>query len=178
MADAVLFVVGVSGVGKTAAVEWLGARRDFGGVCRHFDSIDVPSVDRMIEEFGSPDQWQEAATDDWIRQLADDPAPLVVFEGQTRPSFIRTSAHRYGLASSAIVLMECSRQTRRSRLGRRDQPELATENMERWAAYLRGQADALDLPIIDTSDLTVAQAGAQVHDFARRLRHVERDLRR
>ncbi len=34
--------------------------------------------------------------------------------------------------------------------------------MDRWAAYLRGQADALDLPIIDTTDLTIQDAVARL----------------
>lgn len=33
----------------------------------------------------------------------------------------------------------------------RGQPELATPDMDCFAAYMRGQADALDLPIIDTT---------------------------
>jgi hypothetical protein len=37
----------------------------------------------------------------------------------------------------------------------RGQPELANERMDNWAAYLRGQADALGLLVIDTSDLSV-----------------------
>ena len=34
----------------------------------------------------------------------------------------------------------------------RGQPELANPRMDCWAAYLRGQADALKLSIIDTSN--------------------------
>jgi len=34
----------------------------------------------------------------------------------------------------------------------RGQPELANPRMDCWAAYLRGQADALSLSIIDTSN--------------------------
>jgi hypothetical protein len=30
--------------------------------------------------------------------------------------------------------------------------------MDNWAAYLRGQADALGLPIVDTTELTIAEA--------------------
>jgi hypothetical protein len=32
-----------------------------------------------------------------------------------------------------------------------------------WAAYLRGQADALDLPIINTSALTIEAATDALH---------------
>jgi hypothetical protein len=41
--------------------------------------------------------------------------------------------------------------------------------MAHWAAYLRGQADALSLPVIDTSMLTVREAAAQLETIIRRL---------
>ena len=48
--------------------------------------------------------------------------------------------------------MDCDYAERNARLrGPRGQPELATAQMDGWAAYLRGQADALGLPVIDTS---------------------------
>jgi len=39
--------------------------------------------------------------------------------------------------------------------------------MAEWAAYLRGQADALDLPIVDTSTLSVAEATRILVDHVR-----------
>ena len=51
----------------------------------------------------------------------------------------------------------------------RGHPEPAAARTDAWAAYLRGQADALDLPVIDTSELTVAETAdaveAQVDAF-------------
>jgi orotate phosphoribosyltransferase len=41
--------------------------------------------------------------------------------------------------------------------------------MDHWAAYLRGQADALRLPVIDTSQLTVDDAADQLEAIVRRL---------
>ena len=37
----------------------------------------------------------------------------------------------------------------------RGQPELSNPRMDCWAAYLRGQADALDLPAIDTTHIGI-----------------------
>jgi len=55
-----------------------------------------------------------------------------------------------------VVLLDCSPEVRAARLrGPRQQPELATDRMDAWAAYLRGQADALGLDVIDTSELSV-----------------------
>src|SRR5262249_50551995 len=54
---------------------------------------------------------------------------------------------------------DCSPEVRATRLcGPRGQPELATARMDTWAAYLRGEANALGLPVIDTTALTVAEA--------------------
>ena len=46
----------------------------------------------------------------------------------------------------------------------RGQPDLASEGMFRWAAYLKGQADALNLPVLDTS---VQSPDAVANEIAR-----------
>ena len=50
-----------------------------------------------------------------------------------------------------VVLVDCDPVKRNQRLHMdRRQAELANPQMDCWAAYLRGQADALQLSIIDT----------------------------
>jgi hypothetical protein len=62
-----------------------------------------------------------------------------------------------------IILLDCNPSVRRHRLVElRKQGELDNSTMENWAAYLRGQADALGLPVIDTSDLTLEGVAAAV----------------
>jgi hypothetical protein len=39
--------------------------------------------------------------------------------------------------------------------------------MDHWAAYLRGQADALSLPVIDTTLLTPEQVADELCEHAR-----------
>lgn len=39
--------------------------------------------------------------------------------------------------------------------GPRGQPELASDTMHACAVYLRGQADALGLRVLDTSDMSI-----------------------
>jgi len=41
--------------------------------------------------------------------------------------------------------------------------------MNNWAAYLRGQADALHLDVIDTTSLTVTEVAARLETLVRRL---------
>ena len=52
--------------------------------------------------------------------------------------------------------MDCTPAVRLTRLrGSRGQPELAGERMDAWAVYLRGQADALGIRVLDTSNMTI-----------------------
>src|SRR5262249_7149028 len=157
MKRAILVVTGASGVGKTAAVQCLEARQRADIRCFYFDRIGVPSNEIMESEFGSGEGWQAYATKHWISRLvADDLRGFVsVLDGQTRPSFIRSAVAEVGSVHSRIVLLECSREVRRARVCQRGQPELATVQMEVWSVYLRDQADALVLPIIDTTALTI-----------------------
>lgn len=157
----VLVVTGASGSGKTATVRALEARALSGVRCYYFDAVGVPSVEVMYRDFGSPEGWQALTTKEWIGRLAADPdgAEVYVLDGQTRPSFVRSAVEGTRTALVRIVLLDCASAVRHARLaGPRGQPELANERMDCWAAYLRGQADALDLPVIDTTDLEIDAA--------------------
>jgi hypothetical protein len=158
LTPALLFVVGASGAGKTAAVRVLSSRRMSGVRCYHFDSIGVPSPADMEREWGSGERWQEQTTQRWIGRLAANPdrCELAVLEGQTRPSFITPHLTSAGFRHARILLLDCTPAARLARLrDSRGQPELAGERMDAWAVYLRGQADALGLRVLDTSDMTI-----------------------
>ena len=168
-----VFVLGASAAGKTTAVEGLAAGQLANVRCHHFDSIGVPSATEMERQHGSVENWQAAATHRWIERLSGDPEePEVhVLEGQTRPSFVQPALEAIGVMVAQIVLLDCTPEVRRTRLlGSRNQPELATERMDNWAAYLRGQADALSLPVIDTSDIDIATVVHQLTDIVETLR--------
>lgn len=165
-APSVVVVTGASGAGKTAAVKRLESRSLPGVHCFYFDSIGVPAAEVMVREFGSGEAWQLDATSRWLDRLAAavPVGEVGVLEGQTRPSFVRRALRDRSMSVS-LVLLDCRPEVRAARLGMRGQPELADVRMQHWAVYLRGQADALDLPVIDTSDLKpeeVADAIARV----------------
>jgi AAA domain-containing protein len=151
MASQIVVVTGASGAGKTTVVTRLAARNIAGVTCAFFDSVGVPPPDEM------PLDWQEKTTTEWIRRLSREPAELAVLDGQTRPTFALRAFTEIGVRGS-VVLLHCARKVRTARLVARGQPELATDDMHAWAAYLCGQADALGLPVIDTSDLSIEQA--------------------
>jgi hypothetical protein len=69
VAGRVLFLVGASGVGKTAALLHLRSLPDFAGACYFFDHIGVPSPDEILELDRQGVSWQAQATRAWIEKL-------------------------------------------------------------------------------------------------------------
>ena len=101
----------------------------------------------------------------WIARLTKDhdAGIIALLEGQTRPSFIQMALAQSTIQHSRIVLLDCSSDVRAARLrGPRMQPELATPQMDAWAVYLRGQADALRLPVMDTSQRSVEEVADEL----------------
>jgi len=151
----IVIVTGASGAGKTTLVRALEARALSGVECHYFDSIGVPSGEQMIAEFGSGAGWQEAMTRRWIARLMKGSAPIAVLDGQVGIAMARRCLEAAG-APGTLILIDCANEVREARLrGPRGQPELAGRDMANWAAYLRGEADALGVPIIDTSSSTI-----------------------
>jgi hypothetical protein len=168
----ILVVTGASGAGKTATVQALDSRGVPGVRCFYFDSIGVPTAAVMERDYGGGEQWQALATAEWLARLGSLPETVrcAVLEGQTRPSFVFGAAARAAPRAVHAVLLDCAPDVRAARLcGPRQQPELATARMDHWAAYLRGQADALDLAVIDTTNLTVAEAAEQLEHHVHEL---------
>jgi|SRR5215471_9317501 len=155
----ILVVTGASGSGKTATVCALEARALSRVRCYYFDAVGVPAAE--YRGSGGPEGWQAVTTKEWIGCLAADPdgAQVYVLDGQTRPSFVRSAAEGIRGVHVRIVLLDCTREVRHARLvGPRGQPELSNSQMDCWAADLRGQADALNLPVIDTTNLGIDAA--------------------
>jgi hypothetical protein len=168
----VLVVTGASGSGKTAAVQALDARGIPGIRCFFFDSIGVPTAEVMNRDYGGGEHWQAFATDEWLTRLGRLPAEVrvAVLDGQTRPSFVFGAAARAAPLAVHVVLLDCASPVRVARLlGPRQQPDLATAQMDMWAVYLRDQADALHLDVIDTTTANIAQTAERLDELVRRL---------
>jgi hypothetical protein len=152
----VAFVVltGASGSGKTTIARAIAACCGAAAKVFFFDSIGVPPVEEMILQYGSGEAWQRARTIDWMQRLAEEAkaAPQLLFEGQTRFSFLAEGAAAAGVLAYAPLLVDCDDDTRSRRLVlERKQPELANEEMMNWARYLRNEAHARGCPVLDTS---------------------------
>ncbi len=161
-------LIGASGSGKTTIVRAIAQRYADEVEVFYFDQIGVPSVERMIAECGSGEGWQRAKTIEWLARLA----PLsrsgrpLLFEGQTRLSFLAEGAEAAGGPAYLPILLDCDAETRSRRLTvEREQPELANEDMMNWARYLRREAKRSGCEILDTSTLSLERC--IVHVMAR-----------
>jgi hypothetical protein len=75
-----------------------------------------------------------------------------LFEGQMRIAFIREALACCSLDEARIILIDCNDEVRETRLRQeRAQPELAHRRMRNWASYLREEARAADIEVLDTT---------------------------
>jgi len=166
---AILVLTGASGAGKTTLLRELEKLKIEGIACLQCDSIwyELPddvradgeaAQDAILEHFAKP-------------ALAAPGVEVAILDTQIRPHKALALLRRLGCAVHQVVLVECVQDEREARLrGPRAQPELASAQMENWAVYMRGQADALGLDSIDT-------AGAPVTVTLRRLQGIVESLR-
>lgn len=166
-APAMLVVTGASGAGKSTLVRALAALDLPGLRCYEFDAIGIPSEEDITARFGGGEAFQAWALDAWVARLArnEDRVATAVLDAQVRPKAAYDALARHGLTCGAVVLVDCAYTERNMRLREvRGQPELATAQMDTWAAYLRGQADALNLRVIDTTGASIAAGVAALQE--------------
>jgi len=161
----VVGLTGASGSGKTTIARAIQRRYPDDVEVFYFDRIGVPSPQQMILEYGSAEGWQRAKTIEWMAKLA----PLsrsgrpLLFEGQTRLSFLAEGAEAAGGPGYLPILVDCNDEIRSRRLSfERKQSELANRNMMDWARYLRREARRCGCEILDTSTLSLEQCISHV----------------
>jgi hypothetical protein len=162
------FVIGASGSGKTSAVRELENARLPNVRTFFFDSIGVPSSQEMITGWGSGENWQRAKTIEWVARIKPElETSIAILDGQTRPQFILDACEIHCLTSYSIILIHCSDGIRRSRLFGRGQPELANDQMMKWATYLLSETQKLGGAIIDNDELTIPQTATALESIVR-----------
>ena len=161
----IIFVTGASGSGKTTIVKAVDSAGKVNFSFHYFDSMGVPSVDEMIERYGSSDEWQRMATNDWVRRIKEEylPHKPTLLDGQMRLAYIDEACKRYDIKNYQIILFDCDDAERKKRLVQRGHPDLANENMMNWAKYLRNEANKNERAVIlDTSGNSL---DASITDF-------------
>ena len=147
---AILVLTGASGAGKTTLTLKLNALAIPGVKGINCDRVEIESHDTASSTDRQADVLRY-----WISHLLQPETgiELGVLDTQIRPHRALEVLKQNGIDCAQIVLVDCDPVKRNERLRTdRSQPELAHPQMDCWAAYLRGQADALKLSIIDTSN--------------------------
>jgi GTPase SAR1 family protein len=164
---AILVLTGASGVGKTTLILEL-SQLAIPGV----QGINCDRVEIERDETAASSDPQSDILRYWIRHLTEPETgiELAVLDTQIRPHRALEVLSEAAIEYAQVVLVDCDPVKRNERLHLdRRQPELANPRMDCWAAYLRGQADALNLPIIDTSNDSVERSLVQLELLVRNL---------
>ena len=157
---AILVLTGASGAGKTTLIVKLNELAIPGVKGINCDRVKVES-----DETADPSDRQADILRYWISHLnqPETEIELAVLDTQIRPHRALEVLDQAAIEYAQIVLVDCDPVKRNERLRMdRGQPELANPQMDCWAAYLRGQADALQLSVIDTSDDPIDKSLAQL----------------
>lgn len=167
----IIFLTGASGVGKTTLVNQFCREnnKDSKIACFHFDSIGVPSEQKMVAVYGSGSEWQKAMTYHWVqkfKQFLD--KDLILIEGQVNLAYIESALTGLGFYQYQIILLHCEQHIRHQRLaGERLQPELVNSEMDNWSQFLKKQALEKNVVILNTTELTQDQMLLWLKDYLR-----------
>jgi hypothetical protein len=156
------FVTGSSASGKTTLLKRVVSEYLPNLTCYHTDDYGVPSREEMEGRFGGPDGWQAHNAKEWVRRVVESASQLVVLDSQIRPTIILDAAVQHGLSDVHVTLIDCGHDERRRRLHERGSADLDHLDMYAWAAYLKGQADALKLEVINTTASTVEESAIEL----------------
>ena len=164
---AILILTGASGAGKTTLTLKLNELAIPGVKGFNCDRVKFES-----DEKADPADHQADILRYWISHLSQSETgiELAVLDTQIRPHRALEVLSEAVINYAQIVLVDCDPGKRNERLHTdRGQPELANHRMDCWAAYLRGQADALRLSIIDTSTESIDKSLVELESLVRDL---------
>lgn len=156
-----VILTGASGSGKTTIAERIEQQYPELARVFRFDRIGVPSPEERVAGWGSEEAWQRTMTIEWLVRIKKehDLNLPVLFEGQMRLSFIQEGLTSAGIARARIVMVDCDDETRTHRLSNeRRQPELADAKAMLWADFLRREAEAGGIELLDTSRISVEES--------------------
>lgn len=148
-----ILITGASGCGKTTFLQALAQQLPAQDVTVfHFDDVGVPNVQEMTEKYGSPEGWQKATSEAWIEKLSKiTDKKIIILEGSFNPNFAVDRAQKLGFTNHKLLCLHADRAIRDKRLIElRKQPELATDDMENFAQFLKARTLALGGTVVDS----------------------------
>ena len=166
------FLIGSSGAGKTTAAESIKALNLPNFVVCSSDSLPVPSIEEMVQKWGSQDEWQKVSNISWIKKIKEEYLETndVLLDTQSRPAFIDEACLKNGISDYQVILFDCSDEERKRRLiEERHQPELANTQMMDWAKYLRDRCVGKNHTIIDNTNLAAKQSLERLLEIIKRV---------
>ena len=172
MVKHIFFITGASGTGKTTLVSELKKKyKNKNWEFIHFDSVGIPSTEKMIESSGSIENWQRDTTCIWIKKMLTEyeDKEVIIFEGQVNLKFIKKGFSKNKFLDYEIILIDCNEEIMAKRLTRgRKQPELLNQDMKNWLNFLRNQAKKINANIIDTSNNTKSEVRESFENILKR----------
>jgi dephospho-CoA kinase len=136
----IILIIGASGSGKTTLLKELEKKLPAQQVVAfYFDDVGVPSMQTMIQEYGSGEMWQKTMTELWIAKAAQIQEPKIIFlEGSFNPDFAIHALQKHGLQNYLLFCIHADQNLREDRLRyQREQPELINDDMQNWAELLK-----------------------------------------
>ncbi len=159
----IIAITGASGVGKTTALKALAETLADNQQVKifHFDDMGMPNWDEVPDTV----KWQEEATVAWIDKLvkiARTEKVHILFEGSTDFRFYIQGFEKNDYNDYKLFLFDCSEETMKNRLIQRGQAELYQPQMVGWLNYLRREALAQEIEIINTEQLSITEIRQQI----------------
>ena len=150
-----ILITGASGSGKTFILKEIEKRLECENFSiNYFDHIVVPSFENMVSEYGSCEGWQEAMTHKWIDKLIVIKNKKYIFlEGSFNPEFAVNYLNKLNIIDYKLFCINVSREIREERLIKnRNQPELATQDMENFGQFLKAKTIELGGKIVESNE--------------------------
>jgi len=162
-------IIGASGAGKTTAARALENKRSDIQFCYPDKEQYIPSEEEMLKEYGSSSNWQKAKTIEWVKSIKEKylNEKAVLMDTQSRYEFIETACAENNIKDFQVILFDCEDLIRNQRIHTRGQPHLANPKMDDWARFLREDAKKHNCIIIDTTDMSVKDAGTSLEEVLR-----------
>lgn len=150
-----ILITGASGAGKTILLKEIERKLSSNEISiNYFDDIGIPSVEDMVVQHGSCEKWQEAITHRWIDNLIKiEDKKFVFLEGSFNPEFAVNYLRKLKIDDYLLFCIDVPREIREERLIKgRNQPDLATQDMENFAQLLKIKTIECGGKIIESRD--------------------------